>query len=80
VGRQANIVSVITTTNENIQETNLQVSNTEKGLKMSPGPSAYSDVAQGSAKALPVPPGLQHSTHSLPCKDPLLLFLGVVLA
>lgn len=47
---------------------------------MAPGPSPYSDVAQGSAKALPVPPGLQHSAHSLPCKDSLVLFLGVVLA
>lgn len=73
-------MSVITIVNANIQETSLQVSNTEKGLKMAPGPSAYSDVAQDSAKALPVLPGLRCSAHSLPCKDPLVLFLGVELA
>lgn len=39
---------------ENIQEANIQVRNTENGLRMSPGTSAYLDVTEASAEALPV--------------------------
>lgn len=53
-GRQVNIGNVITIITENIQEASLQVRNTENGLKMSPGTSAYLHVTDGSAKALPV--------------------------
>lgn len=54
MGRQVNIGNVIIIITENIQEANLQVRNTENGLKMSPGTSPYLDITEGSAKALAV--------------------------
>lgn len=81
-GRQVNIENVITIIIENIQEANKQVRNTENELRCPLELPHISVLLRAQPKLCLscLISGVQCFAHSLPFKDPLVLFLAVVLA